>query len=92
MFDIGCVRNNSYVITVGTGWTEVYEDTSDGTTQVQVRTGSTSTTVGWDDMCSSRTFGRGVAGAIKAAAVGGGNVGRLIGGKLVGGLPVRPVL
>ncbi len=67
-----------YAVTVGTGWTEIYEATVDTDfvhAQSQVRTGSTSTSVTWDDIAAGGiNASHTVAAAleIKAAAVGGG--------------------
>lgn len=64
-------------VTVGTGWTEIQESTNvgDGIQQVQIRTGSTSTTVGWDDVYTGPgtviEIGMAAALEIKAAAAGG---------------------
>lgn len=66
------------VVTHGTGWTEIYDFQQatdlDACMQVQHRTGSTSTTVGWDDTEASGAsyqFGFALALEIKAAAAAG---------------------
>lgn len=74
------------VVTHGTGWTEVY-DAQQGTDldlclQLQHRTGSTSTTVGWDDTEASGAtyqFGYALAVEIKVAASSVGSLGGLAG-------------
>ena len=59
-------------VTYGTGWTELYDVRGPGEAflQVQERTGSTSTTVGWNDICTSGTAWKslGLAFEVKAAA------------------------
>lgn len=61
-------------VTYGTGWTELYDVRGPGEAflQVQERTGSTSTTVGWNDICTSGTAWKslGLAFEVKAAASG----------------------
>lgn len=79
------------VVTHGTGWTELYDfqQASQGEClQIQYRTGSTSTTVGWDDVeASGATVARSFALALEVAAAASGRVlGALAGrGGLVGG-------
>lgn len=73
------------LVTPGTGWTEIYEGTSDAdfsNTQSQVRTGSTSTSVVWDDIdagTGTATHGGFLAVEIKAAAAAAGDTEDLMG-------------
>lgn len=63
-------------VTFGTGWTEIHDATTADwdNIQSQTRTGSTSTTVGWDDIVATGTTIETILQAIevKAAAGGGG--------------------
>ena len=67
---------DTHSVTVGTGWTEIYEDTVAGDfslSQSQIRTGSTSTTVVWDDVDAGTAFanpGLFAALEIKVASAG----------------------
>jgi len=74
------VASTAHSVTHGTGWTETYESatpTSFSHSQGQTRTGSTSTTVLWDDVAAdvnTVSVCIGAALEIKAAAGAGGAV------------------
>jgi len=67
---------SSASIAVGTGWTELYDVSladGDQCTQTQVRSGSTSTTIAWDDVNTASgdlTYTIALAFEVKAAATG----------------------
>jgi hypothetical protein len=69
-------------ITAGTGWTQQYSQyTLFQKLQTQIRTGSTSTTVGWNSLTAQYTQELAAIEVKEAAAAGGGTT-RLIGTSL----------
>lgn len=67
-------------VTHGTGWTEIHDFRGPGNWeqhQTQERTGSTSTTVGWNDIRSAGTIAKTIALAFEVKAAASGSTGTL---------------